>query len=62
MHVYMLAHVNFLFDLRLSDVLRLYHYYSQALDKCKYYILCTFLYLPRKLNDPVRVHKCAEPS
>ena len=42
MLVYMLAHINILFDLRLLDVLLLYYYYSQALDKCKYYILCTF--------------------
>ena len=54
--------MNILFDLKLLDVLLLFYYYSQALDKSKYYILCTFLYLPRKLNDPVRVHKRAEPS
>jgi hypothetical protein len=29
----MLAHINILFDLRLLDVLFLYYYYSQALDK-----------------------------
>ena len=26
----------------LLDVFLVYHYHSQALDKCKYYILCTF--------------------
>jgi hypothetical protein len=38
----MLAHMNVLFNLKLLDVLFLYYYYSQALDKCKYYILYTF--------------------
>ena len=32
----------FLFDLRLLDSFLLYYYYSQTLDKCKYYILCIF--------------------
>jgi hypothetical protein len=39
----MLAHINILFDLRLLDVLFLYYYYSQALDKCKYYICVHFI-------------------
>jgi hypothetical protein len=41
--VNMLAHMNILFDLRLLDVLFLYYYYSQALDKCKYYICVLFI-------------------
>jgi hypothetical protein len=45
----MLVHINYFFDLRLLDVLLLYYYCSQVLDKCKYYILCTFLYLAREL-------------
>jgi hypothetical protein len=40
--VYMLAHIHFLLDARQLDVLFLYYYYSQTLDKCKYYILCIF--------------------
>ena len=39
----MLAHMNILFDLRLLDVLFLYYYYSQALDKYKYYIYVLFI-------------------
>jgi hypothetical protein len=61
----MLVHMNILFDLRLLDVLFLYYYYSQALDKCKYYI-CVLFYiglasltsraeLARYLNEPKRV-------
>jgi hypothetical protein len=38
----MLIHMNILFDLRLLDVLFLYYYYSQALEKCKYYIYVIF--------------------
>ena len=56
----MLAQVNFLFDLRLLDILLLYYYYYQALDKCKYYVLCTFSYLARKLDEPARARKRAE--
>jgi hypothetical protein len=52
--VYMSTHLNILFDLRIVDMLLLYYYYSQALDKYKYYILCTFLYLARELNEPAR--------
>jgi hypothetical protein len=60
--VYMLAHIDFLFDLRPLDVLLLYYYYYQALDKYKYYILCTFLYQAHELNEPARARKQAEPS
>ena len=58
----MLAHMNILFDLRLLNVLLLYYYYSKVLDKCKYYILCIFLYLARELNELARARKRAEPS
>jgi hypothetical protein len=40
--LYILAYINFLFNLRLLDVLFLYYYYSQILNKCKYYISCIF--------------------
>ena len=62
----MLAHINFLFDLRSLDVLLLYYYYYyyyyQALDKCKYYTLSTFLYLSYELNEPARARKRAESN
>jgi hypothetical protein len=60
--LYMLAYIIFLFNLRLLYVLFLYYYYSQVLNKCKYYISYIFLYLAHELNEPARTHKQAELS
>ena len=42
------------------DAFLLYYYYSQTLDKCKYYILCIFYTWLCKLNEPARAFN--EPS
>jgi hypothetical protein len=54
-----LAHMTILFNLKMLDVLFLYYYYSQTLDKSKYYSY-VLLYLAHELNELARARN--EPS